>query len=122
MVTSEQAARDWYGDAPVSDEDPNSTAAVTDPAGASSYRWAGMQAGALDCSHLGLHVRLTEDGKFRATGRVTAIQHGASWISEKALCEADGELVLGRRWVIVTLDHKYSHSVSDGARVEFRRG
>jgi hypothetical protein len=120
---SEQKAEALYGKAPEADEAAHTSQAVPDPGNADSYReWGGLQAGALDSTHLGLWVRITEAGKFRVAGRLTSIQHRASWLTDKALTSPVEELVLGRRHVVVTLDHKYSHTVSDTARVEVRRG
>jgi hypothetical protein len=109
MVTSEQAARDSYGPAPTEDDD--------------TYNpWGGLQAGALDSTHLGLKVRITDISRSSCTGQLLRVEHGANIIEERTLGMAEPELRLGNRWVHVTFGAYSSHRVNPHARVEVQRG
>ena len=115
-----------YGPAPTGDEDPNTTAAVTDPGTAGSYVYLGLQAGALDSTHLGLDVRIVDELRNGRTttvqGKLLRVEHGANIIEERAIGQVEPDLVLGNRWVQVTFGAYSGHRVSPQARVEWHRG
>ena len=96
---SESKAEALYGTAPKGDEAPHTSQAVPDPE-------APFTAGQLNSHHLGRAVRVWErrNGyKFGATGRLTAVTHGASIIRDGTLSDP-GAITLGRAWVQLTFD------------------
>jgi hypothetical protein len=105
---SEQKAEALYGPAPTEDDD--------------TYNpWGGLQAGALDSTHLGLKVRVTDINGSSCSGQLLRVEHGANIIEERGLGTVEPQLALGNRWVHVTFGAYSSHRVNPRARVEVQR-
>jgi hypothetical protein len=120
---SEQKAEALYGKAPEADEAAHTSQAVPDPGNADSYRaWGGLQAGALDSTHLGLWVRITDTNGSQCAGQLLRVEHGANIIEERTLTTREPTLTLGNRWVHVTFGAFSGHRVNPHARVEVQRG